>query len=372
VKRRVQDTVGRFVPDSRSPARNVFIQPKGGFGLSHLSGVPRRQFLQGLAALGTASLIPEFAFTAQAPATKPYRIDTHCHFSSLGFIAEITARKTGQKALMEWTPAMTIEAMDRDGVATSITSTSEPSVWFGDDAAARKLARECNDYAARLMADHPKRFGMFATLPLPDVDGALKEIEYALDTLNADGVCFMTSYEGKYLGDPMFAPVMEELNRRKAIAYTHPFRAACCQNLLPNGWLTGIELSNDTTRTIASLLFSGAVARYSDIRFIWSHGGGSVPFLIGRFGGAARELPNGLIYELQKFYYDTAQIYNPYALAALTKLVPIPHILFGTDYPFNAAETVAKGLRDYGFSASDLRAIERDNAVALFPKYKSV
>jgi len=273
---------------------------------------------------------------------------------------------------MEWTPAKCIEAMDRDGVATSIVSTSEPSVWFGDDAAARKLARECNDYAARLMADHPGRFGMFATLPLPDVDGALKEMEYALDTLKADGVCFMTSYQSKYLGDPLFAPVLEEVNRRKAVAYTHPFRAECCQNLLPDGWLTGVELSTDTTRTIASLLFSGAVARYPEIRFLWSHGGGSVPFLVGRLEGAARQLPNGLIYELQKFYYDTSQVYNPYALAALAKLVPIPHIVFGTDYPFVAAGTVAKGLSEYGFSASDLRAIERDNAVALFPKYKNV
>jgi predicted TIM-barrel fold metal-dependent hydrolase len=341
-------------------------------GVACLSGMRRREFLQALTVLGAASLLPEFALAAQGAAAKPYIIDTHYHFSSPGFIAAITERKTGQKALMEWTPAKAIEDMDRDGVATSITSTSEPSVWFGDNAAARKLARECNDYAARLMADYPGRFGMFATLPLPDVDGTLKEMEYAFDTLKADGVCFMTSYQGKYLGDPMFAPVMEELNRRKAVSYTHPFRAECCQNLLPNGWVTGIELSTDTTRTIASMLFTGAVVKYPDIRFIWSHGGGSVPFLVGRLGGASKALPKGLIYELQKFYYDTAQIYNPYALAGLAKLVPIPHILFGTDYPFTAAGAVAKGLIDYGFSVSDLQAIERDNALALFPKYKNV
>ena len=234
------------------------------------------------------------------------------------------------------------------------------------------FARECNDFGAKLMSDYPGRFGMFVTLPLPDVDGALKEIEYGLDTLKADGVCFMTDYQGKYLGDPAFTPIMEELNRRKAIAYTHPFRAECCQNILPNGWGMGIELSNDTTRTIASLLFSGAVAKFPDIRFIWSHGGGSVPSMIGRLGGASKALPNGVMPELQKFYYDTAQFYTAPALAGLTRMVPNSHIFFGTDYPFTQAEVVAKGLRDYGFPPGDLHAIERDNALALFPKYKNV
>ncbi|HWF39158.1 MAG TPA: amidohydrolase family protein [Candidatus Acidoferrales bacterium] len=336
------------------------------------AGIDRRKFLRGLGVLGAAALVPEFALSRQAPATKPYRIDTHYHFSSPGFIAAIKERHTGQIPLMNWTPSKAIEDMDRNGVATSIVSTSEPNVWFGDDAAARKLARECNDFGAKIMSDYPGRFGMFVTLPLPDVDGALKEIEYGLDTLKADGVCFMSSYQGQYLGDPKFTPIMEELNRRKAIAYTHPFRAECCQTILPNGWGLGIELSTDTTRTIASMLFSGAVAKFPDIRFIWSHGGGSVPSLIGRLGGASKVLPNGLMPELQKFYYDTAQFYTAPPLAGLTRMVPNSQILFGTDYPFTQAEVVAKGLREYGFSPSDLHAIERDNALALFPKYKNV
>jgi predicted TIM-barrel fold metal-dependent hydrolase len=215
---------------------------------------------------------------------------------------------------------------------------------------------------------------MFATLPLPDVDGTLQEIAYAFDTLKADGACFMSSYQGKYLGDPAFAPVMEELNRRKAVVYTHPFRAECCVNLLPGGRALGITLTTETTLTIASVLFSGTAARYPDIRFIWSHGGGTMPYITGRFGAATNaktpELPHGVMFEIQKMYYDTAQAFNEYTLPTLTKLVPNSHILFGTDYPFARAETVTKGLTAFAFRPGDLRAIERDNALELFPRLR--
>jgi len=351
---------------------------EGGSHSAHVRWAPRRDFLASLAAAGASALLPSFPFAGQtkaAAASAPFLVDVHYHFSSPGFIAAIKAHNTGQVALMQWTPEKAIEDMDKDGVATSMISTSEPSVWFGDNDAARRLARECNEYGARLMADHPGRFGMFATLPLPDVDGALREIEYAFDTLKADGACFMTSYQGKYLGDPAFAPVMEEMNRRKAVVYTHPVRAECCINVLPEGMGVGVTLVNDTTFTIVSVLFSGTAARYPDIKWIWSHGGGTIPYITGRIGGGnrpgmAEKLPHGSIYELQKMYYDTAQAFNQYTLPSFTKLIPMSHILFGTDYPFGRAEAVAKGLRDYGFSEGDLRGVERDNAVALFPRLK--
>jgi 6-methylsalicylate decarboxylase len=303
----------------------------------------------------------------------PHRIDVHHHFSSPGFIAAITARKTGQRPLMEWTPARAIEAMDSGGVATSVASISEPGVWFGDNAAARALARECNEYGTRLIADHPGRFGLFATLPLPDVEGALREIEYSFETLKADGACCLTSYQGKYLGDPAFAPVMDELNRRKAVVFVHPVRAECCVDLLPNRDALGITLASDTTYAIASVLFSGTATRCPDIRFIWSHGGGTMPYITGRFTAVnrpnlAQKLPRGVMYEIQKFYYDSAQAVSPYTLAALTRLVPVSHILFGTDYPFGTAEPDARGLADFGLSAGDIQAIERDNSLGLFPR----
>jgi predicted TIM-barrel fold metal-dependent hydrolase len=336
--------------------------------------VGRREFLGGLAAAGAAALVPDVLFGAQArpaAAVTPYRIDVHYHGNSPGFIAAIKAHNTGQTALMNWTPAKALEDMDRDGVATSMMSTSEPSVWFGDAAAARALARECNEYAARLVADHPTRFGMFATLPLPDVDGTLREIEYAFDTLKADGACFMSSYEGKYLGDPKFAPVMDELNRRKAVCYTHPFRGAI-MSMLPDGHALGITLTTETTLTIESVLYTGTATRCPDIRFIWSHGGGTAPYITGRLGAAIGPdgQPNANMAAMRKFYYDTAQAFNEYTLATFTKVVPYSHILFGTDYPFAQAGTVAKGLADNGFAAANLRAIERDSALELFPRLR--
>jgi predicted TIM-barrel fold metal-dependent hydrolase len=342
----------------------------------------RREFIAGLAAIGARALVPDVLDGAQrgpAASARPapggveaaFRIDVHYHGNSPGFIAAIKARNTGQMPLMNWTPAKALEDMDRDGVATSIMSTSEPSVYFGDATAARALARECNEYFAKLVSDHPARFGMFATLPLPDVDGALREIEYAYDTLKADGVCFMSSYEGKYLGDPAFAPVMDELNRRKAVAYTHPFRGAMA-NMLPEGRNLGITLSTETTVTIQSILYTNTATRCPDIRFIWSHGGGTAPYITGRLGAAVGPdgKPNANLAALQKFYYDTAQAFNPYTLATFTRVVPNSHILFGTDYPFAQAGTVAKGLAEAGFTAANLRAIERDNALELFPRLR--
>ncbi len=339
----------------------------------------RRAFLRGAgaAAIGAATGRKAFAQSAPAAPEKPFRIDVHHHLCSPGFIAEIKSRKTGQIPLENWTPEKSLDDMDKGGVATSILSISEPSVHFGDDAAARALARETNEYGAKLIAAHPGRFGMYATVPLPDVDGSLREIEYALDTLKLDGICMMTDYQGKFLGDPAFAPVMAELNRRKAIVYTHPFRNACCRNLVPDVFEPLIELGTDTTRTIASLLFSGTAAKFPDIKFIFSHAGGTAPFLMQRFTYyfALRKdlqprLPEGPAYYMQRFYYDTANASTIWPLASLTKMVQPTQIVFGTDFPFLTAKNTAADLRQTGlFTAGDLSAIERGNAARLMPKY---
>ena len=337
----------------------------------------RREFLTGIAALGASTLLPRGESEAQMPPARPHRIDVHHHHTPPPYVAAITARNiTGP--VRDWTPEKSLADMDKAGVATAITSITTPALRFLDDAGARKLARECNEYTAKLVADGKGRFGMFAVMPLPHVDATLQEIAYTLDTLRADGIGLLTSYGDKWLGDPAFAPVMDELNRRRAVVYTHPTTANCCGNLIPDVPDSIIEWGTDTTRTIASIVFSGTAARCPDVKMIFSHGGGTLPFLTERFTrlplinkSLAPRVPQGVAHELKRFYYDTAQAAHPMALASLLKLVPVSQVVFGTDFPYRTAADHVKGLTDYGFSAGELQAIDRDNALRLIPRLKA-
>lgn len=307
--------------------------------------------------------------------TRARRVDFHHHFLPPAHIeAILSQRESGRPP--KWSPEISLEEMDKNGISTAIVSLVQPGVWIGDIEKSRKLARTCNEYGARMVADHPTRFGFFAAIPLPDIEGSLREIEYALDTLKADGIGLMTEFDGKYLGDPSFRPVFEELNRRKALVFTHPTQPQCCMGLVPGVSVSTIEYATDSTRTIASLLFSGTAARCHDARFIFSHGGGTVPFLVGRFDTLAAskknsELGEGVHPELQRFYYEIAQANHPGALAALTKLVPISQVLFGSDYPLRPAAEAVAGVSSYGFTDSERRALNGDNALRLVPRLKS-
>jgi 6-methylsalicylate decarboxylase len=264
-------------------------------------------------------------------------------------------------------------------------SITTPGIWFADNEEARILARECNEYAARLASQHPARFGVFAALPLPDVDASLKEIAYAFDVLRVDGVGLLTSFGDRWLGDPAFAPVLQELNRRKAIVYTHPTVANCCRNIQPEVHYSIIELATDTSRAIASILFTGAAARHPDIKFIFSHAGGTMPFIYQRLArypvtdralGLGQDIegkvPGGVLPALRAFYYDTAQAAHPMAMGSLTKLIPISQVLFGTDFPFGTAAGHVKGLGDCELSPADLQAIYRGNATRLMPNLEKL
>jgi 6-methylsalicylate decarboxylase len=343
------------------------------------SPVDRRAFVTGgLAAFGAAlagsgASMPSFA--QDASATNPRRIDIHHHFSPPQWLAFVRGRELLQPANARWTPEKSIDDMDKGGVAAAMISITNPGLWFGDKEATRVIARECNEYGAKLVQQHPTRFGLFCVLPLPDVDATLREIEYAFDTLKCDGAHFMTSYGDTWLGNPAHEPVMAELHRRKAVVHIHPTAANCCRNLIP-GMAPGImEYGTDTTRAIMSLMWSGQAAKYPDIRFIWSHAGGTAPFLAGRIdrasGNVKDKMPQGAIHEMKRFYYDTAGAANAGAIASLLQLVASDHILFGTDFPPGGTSAgVAKQLvqLSLNLTAADMRNIDRKNALRLIPR----
>ncbi len=349
----------------------------------------RRAILRALASCVAAALVPVDRLLARgtdpASAGKAGRIDIHHHFLPPAYMAEENKRRSAyghrrsDADMRAWTPEASLEDMDRNGIAAAIGSISPPGLWFGDVEASRRLAREWNDYAAAQGGKYPTRFGFFAPIPLPDIDGSLREIEYALDTLKADGIGLVSSYDNKWPGDPIFAPVLQELNRRRAVVFVHPTLSACCGHTVPNVIPQAEEFPFDTTRTAVSLLTSGTLARLTDIRWVFSHGGGTIPMLAGRIemllatrADLAEWAPNGIAYELRRLFYDTASAANPASMAAMIKLAGIGQILFGSDYP--ALETAAgvQGLAAIKMPARQLRAIERDNAIRLLPRLQNV
>ena len=371
----------------------------------------RRNFLSLLTALGAGAVLSGDRSAAQTGAGNPRRIDVHHHFTPSAYL-EFTrmyqqgggggrgggrggnaqgGRGGGGGAFPGWTLEQDMDDMDKNGTQTAILSLTTPGLWFAPNDAIRKVVRECNEYAAKLRADHTGRFGSFASIYPPDTDGALKEAAYALDTLKADGIGLYSNYRDKWLGHEDFNPVYEELNRRKTVIYVHPIEGACCMNLVKDVGDTVVEYGADTTRTIASLILSGSTSRYPDITWIFSHGGGMMPFVIERFlSGTTAEVvpgiptkgqgsnppakvPKGVLYELRKMYYDTAQASNPVAMGALRQVAGVSQIVYGTDYWYRTAGETSRGLMtNKVFNAEEQKAVNRGNAERILPRYKGV
>jgi predicted TIM-barrel fold metal-dependent hydrolase len=345
--------------------------------------IPRRKFLPGLAATGLSAMTAAGAPRAAKAAENRRLIDVHSHVIPPFYLAENRDRIAGSRggeisrAWLEWTPQQSLDAMDAHGVETAVLSLSTPGVWFGNPEEARQTARRVNEYCAELSRSHRGRFGLFGAIPLPDTEGSLREIEYALDVLKADGIGLLTSYGDKWLGDAAYQPVLEELNRRKAVVFVHPTTPNCCRTLMPGIATLVAEVPHDTTRTIMSLLYSGTLTRLKDIRFIFCHAGGTIPIVAARLTqyapkDLAERLPNGVDYELKRLYYDIAVSgYRP-AVTALTGLIPMRQILFGSDFPYRPLGETADTMPQLGLSKADLHVIGRDNALALLPRLKQV
>jgi predicted TIM-barrel fold metal-dependent hydrolase len=339
----------------------------------------RRHFLAAAAAVCAAA-----PFAAQRPAGAAdgsKLIDTHHHFYPPAYQKAWSDWEDQRKIphlgiQLAWSRDQDIEAMDKNGVTTSVLSlASTPGTWFdAGPQAAHDMARLCCDFGADMVRDNPGRYGLFAPLSMLETDATLKEIEYALDILKADGVNLQTNYGDKWLGDPAYQPIFEELNRRKAVVYVHPLVANCCGRLGSGPPPYVIEVPHDTTRAILNLLLSGTFARLRGIKWLFSHAGGTIPMLTGRVeafyeqrpGGASGFAPDGIETEFRRLYYDTANATHPASMAALLKLIPLAQITYGSDYPYlplNQIENLRRTL-----SPQDIDAISSGNAARLLPR----
>ena len=308
------------------------------------------------------------------------KIDVHHHVLPQFFRDSQSAGgypSTAYRAFPDWSVDTSLALMDRVGVRAAVLSFSAPGIYFGDIATTIDVARRCNDYMAECVAAHPGRFGAFATLPLPDVDASLRELERALDDLALDGVLHLTQVDNRYAGHEAYAPLYEELNRRGSVVFLHPTyppKSAEQDYIVPRPI---VDYPCETTRAVTHLLFTGVLARCPDIRFIVSHAGGTLPFLAHRIEifdtltPHREKYPDGVRPYLQRLYYDTALSGDPAMLTALQSLVGPSQILFGTDYPYipdEVAEAETAGTDAFdGFDASSRAMMEHENARPLFP-----
>ncbi|QKV73798.1 amidohydrolase family protein [Amycolatopsis sp. Hca4] len=307
------------------------------------------------------------------------RIDVHQHLLPARYRAALESSGTtaGGWPTPSWSPGDATAMMDEAGIATGVLSISAPGVHFGDDAAARDLAREVNDFQAELVKDAPDRFGHFAVLPLPDFDGAVAEAVRALDELHADGVVLLSNARGRYLGDPAYEPLWTELAARRAVVFVHPAEPPIARlDGLPSPLL---DFPFDTTRTALDLVAHGVFDRHPQLRIILSHAGGFLPFAAHRFTGAAMfnpgTTPDGILAGLRKFYFDTALSAAATSLPSLFAFAEPGHVLYGSDFPFAPKEwrgEFDRYLTTYdGPGAERFPDVDRGAAEALFPRLAS-
>ncbi|MDX3452381.1 amidohydrolase family protein [Streptomyces sp. ME02-8801-2C] len=304
------------------------------------------------------------------------RIDVHQHLIPPERARAMAGRAAGLGwPAPAWDEASALEMMDRRSIATGMLSYAAPLAAPGDLDGARTGARNVNEYTAELVKNRPDRFGLFAVLPLPDVDGALAEAAHALDELNADGVMVLSNAQGRYLGDPEFEPLWAELDRRSAVVLVHPTAPPGPPDpALPPGPL--VDFPYDTTRTALHLVMCGVPRRHPRIRMILPHAGGFLPYAAHRLALAGHLVPEStpedLFADLRRFYFDTALAGSPAALPSLLAFANPEHILFGSDFPMLPEEWGAgfdNGLDTYaGWDPGQLYAVNRGNAEALIPR----
>ncbi|MGA4787465.1 amidohydrolase family protein [Nocardia sp. AB354] len=365
-----------------------------------ISAMSRRRAL-GTAVAGTLGVAAAAAAVLPAAQAAPvrdqrpapsgtYRIDLHAHFLPPDYRAALIEHghlTIGGYPTPEWSPEQALAFMDYYGIQAQALSVSDPGVSFLSGKEANDMARYCNTYAAGLFRSNPTRFGAFAVLPMPDIPASIAEAIYALDELYLDGVILLSAYNGVYLGDPRFEPLMAALNQRNAYVFVHP--AAIPDDAKPTLPLPDFleEFTFDTTRAATMMMVTGVTQRYPNIRFQLAHAGGTVPFLSHRISVASQtvlgqlwpqDLPKPSVLDIQRqistFYVDTALSGSAAAMASATAVMGREHIVFGSDWPFSAltlpqsgSHDPAPGLGDI-FDADQRMEVEHHNPLRQLPR----
>ena len=372
----------------------------------------RREFLKALSVASAGAMLPAAELLAQQPkfkfTSKAGAIDVHHHMAPPNLPGAVGGAVAGPRGAQPagaaaagargggggrgaadaaaqaaggrgaWTPQRSIEQMDKFGIGVALLSlTQVANVIYDNTEKGRTACRLVNDYGAKCMADYPKRYGMFASIPFPDVEGSLKEIAYAYDTLKTDGISIYTNdNQGKWPGDPAHEPIWQELNRRNAILYMHPWVPACCSNLNYGAGPFMNEIDFETSRAVISFITGGVMFKYPNLKLILAHSGGTLPVLAGRMkdrypADKNQYIPNGLWAEFRKLYYDCAHATYKFPWAALAALVPPTQFLFGTDYSPEPIESTMDNIPDLHLSKDVLDMLERKNAEKMFPRFKA-
>lgn len=312
------------------------------------------------------------------------RIDVHAHFVTDSYraalIAAGKAHPDGMPTIPAWDPVSALAVMDGLGVRTAMLSISSPGVHFGDDTAARALARRVNEDGVRLRRDYPGRFGYLASTPLPDVEGAVAEATYALDELKSDGIVIETNHGGVYLGDERLEPFWAALDQRAAVVLIHPTSPACsCSQRLDRRFPRPmLEFMFETTRSITDLVAAGVLKRHPRIRIIVPHAGAALPVLMDRVDAMLPLLPamgeapaqQTLREAMKVLHFDLAGMPVPHLLDSLLKVADPEKLHYGSDYPFTpdfACQALMQALETTPLLSDRQRqAVWRDNALKLF------
>jgi predicted TIM-barrel fold metal-dependent hydrolase len=309
------------------------------------------------------------------------RIDVHFHHIPQFYAEAVYAAGRGPAIgrYPDWSPELALEAMDRFGIALALNSLAQPGVQIFARDQAKAMARRTNDYAAELNAKWPKRFGAFATMPMQNMNDAVDEVAYALDTLKFGGVSLFASYDGVFLGDPEFDPVMAALDARDAVVFLHPGTHPLNPQLkLPwPGFM--MEYLFDTTRAVVNLMFGGALERYPRVKWILPHAGGLVPYFSWRLSVSPmidkrlkQASPEHILGLLRRFWYDNALSPTAATLECVRAIASPNRLVFGSDFPFANPKVIAEAVKTYEevpISPSLREAIDRNNAVSLFRQF---